>query len=81
MISPAARVRVRSQSTPSAATTVATRARGGDSSKAAPRGRVVLVSSHDWGDFLQGYDRALLLDTSLLVDDRPDRVSKRLKRP
>jgi len=47
----------------------------------AAQGRVVLVSSHDWGDSLQGYDRALLLDTTLLADDRPDRVLGRLQRP
>jgi zinc/manganese transport system ATP-binding protein len=47
----------------------------------AAQGRVVLVSSHDWGDSLQGYDRALLLDTTLLADDRPDRVRERLQRP
>ena len=44
-------------------------------------GRIVLVSSHDWGDSLQGYDRALLLDTTLRADDRPDRVLERLQRP
>jgi zinc/manganese transport system ATP-binding protein len=47
----------------------------------ASQGRVVLVSSHDWGDSLQGYDRALLLDTTLIADDRPDRVLERLQRP
>ena len=47
----------------------------------AARGRIVLVSSHDWGDSLQGYDRALLLDTKLLADDRPDLVLGRLQRP
>jgi ABC-type cobalamin transport system ATPase subunit len=47
----------------------------------ASQGRVVLVSSHDWGDSLQGYDRALLLDTKLLADDRPDLVLGRLQRP
>ncbi len=47
----------------------------------AARGRIVLVSSHDWGDSLQGYDRALLLDTTLLADDRPDRVLERLHQP
>jgi zinc/manganese transport system ATP-binding protein len=47
----------------------------------AARGRIVLVSSHDWGDSLQGYDRALLLDTTLRADDRPDRVLERLQRP
>ena len=47
----------------------------------AAQGRVVLVSSHDWGDSLQGYDRALLLDTTLRADDRPDRVLERLQRP
>ncbi|GDX78170.1 ABC transporter ATP-binding protein [Cyanobium sp.] len=47
----------------------------------AARGRIVLVSSHDWGDSLQGYDRALLLDTTLRADDRPARVLERLQRP
>ncbi|GDX78173.1 ABC transporter ATP-binding protein [Cyanobium sp.] len=47
----------------------------------AAQGRIVLVSSHDWGDSLQGYDRALLLDTTLRADDRPDRVLERLQRP
>jgi zinc/manganese transport system ATP-binding protein len=47
----------------------------------AAQGRVVLVSSHDWGDSLQGYDRALLLDKTLLADDRPERVLERLQRP
>ena len=47
----------------------------------AAKGRIVLVSSHDWGDSLQGYDRALLLDTTLRADDRPDRVLERLQRP
>jgi zinc/manganese transport system ATP-binding protein len=47
----------------------------------AAQGRVVLVSSHDWGDSLRGYDRALLLDTTLIADDRPDRVLERLQRP
>jgi zinc/manganese transport system ATP-binding protein len=47
----------------------------------AAQGRVVLVSSHDWGDSLQGYDRALFLDTTLLADDRPDLVLGRLQRP
>jgi zinc/manganese transport system ATP-binding protein len=46
----------------------------------AAQGRIVLVSSHDWGDSLQGYDRALLLDTTLRADDRPDRVLERLQR-
>jgi zinc/manganese transport system ATP-binding protein len=47
----------------------------------AARGRIVLVSSHDWGDSLQGYDRALLLDTTLRANDRPARVLERLQRP
>jgi zinc/manganese transport system ATP-binding protein len=47
----------------------------------AAQGRIVLVSSHDWGDSLQGYDRALLLDTTLRADDRPARVLERLQRP
>jgi zinc/manganese transport system ATP-binding protein len=47
----------------------------------ATQGRIVLVSSHDWGDSLQGYDRALLLDTTLRADDRPDRVLELLQRP
>lgn len=47
----------------------------------AAQGRIVLVSSHDWGDSLHGYDRVLLLDTTLLADDRPDRVLERLQRP
>jgi zinc/manganese transport system ATP-binding protein len=47
----------------------------------AGQGRIVLVSSHDWGDSLQGYDRALLLDTTLRADDRPDRVLARLQQP
>jgi zinc/manganese transport system ATP-binding protein len=47
----------------------------------AAQGRIVLVSSHDWGDSLQGYDRALLLDTTLRADDRPDRVLERLQQP
>ena len=46
----------------------------------AAQGRIVLVSSHDWGESLQGYDRALLLDTTLRADDRPDRVLERLQR-
>ncbi|TAD73919.1 MAG: metal ABC transporter ATP-binding protein [Oscillatoriales cyanobacterium] len=38
------------------------------------RGHLVLVCSHEWGSALERYDRLLLLNRSLLADDRPQVV-------
>jgi manganese/iron transport system ATP-binding protein len=38
------------------------------------RGHLVLVCSHEWGSALERYDRLLLLNRSLLADDRPQAV-------
>ena len=40
----------------------------------AEQGRIVLVSSHDWGASLEHYDRVLLLATRLLADGPPAAV-------
>jgi zinc/manganese transport system ATP-binding protein len=40
----------------------------------AEQGRIVLVSSHDWGTSLEQYDRVLLLATRLLADGPPAAV-------
>lgn len=37
-------------------------------------GKTVLVSSHQWGQELAGYDRLLLLNRCLIADDRPEIV-------
>jgi len=37
-------------------------------------GKALLVCSHTWGDTLQGYDRLVLLNRSVIADDVPQRV-------
>ncbi|NCJ05921.1 ATP-binding cassette domain-containing protein [Synechococcales cyanobacterium C] len=38
------------------------------------QGKILLVSSHDWGDSLNQVDRLLLLNQRLIADGRPDQV-------
>lgn len=38
------------------------------------QGKLLLVCSHEWGEALKRYDRLLLLNRSLLANDRPDLV-------
>ena len=47
----------------------------------AERGRIVLVSSHDWGTSLGQYDRVLLLATRLLADGPAAAVMPLLLQP
>ena len=41
-------------------------------------GLTLLVSSHDWGHDLDGYDRVLVLDRRLLADGTPQQVRRAL---
>lgn len=44
----------------------------------ADAGRTLLVSSHDWGDALDSYDRVIVLDKTVLADGTPDDVKTKL---
>ena len=45
----------------------------------AETGHTLLVSSHDWGQALDAYDRVIVLDGEVLADGTPDDVRHRLR--
>ena len=45
----------------------------------AETGHTLLVSSHDWGEALDAYDRVIVLDRNVLADGTPDDVRHRLR--
>ena len=45
----------------------------------AETGHTLLVSSHDWGQALDAYDRVIVLDGNVLADGTPDDVRHRLR--
>ena len=45
----------------------------------AETGHTLLVSSHDWGQALDAYDRVIVLDGEVLADGTPDEVRHRLR--
>ena len=45
----------------------------------AETGHTLLVSSHDWGEALDAYDRVIVLDGEVLADGTPDDVRHRLR--
>jgi zinc/manganese transport system ATP-binding protein len=45
----------------------------------ADAGHTLLVSSHDWGEALDSYDRVIVLDRSVLADGPPAEVRRSLK--
>ena len=40
----------------------------------ADAGQTLLVSSHDWGNALDQYDRVIVLDKRILADGPPEQV-------
>ena len=45
----------------------------------AETGHTLLVSSHDWGEALDAYNRVIVLDRNVLADGTPDDVRNRLR--
>ena len=45
----------------------------------ADAGHTLLVSSHDWGDALDSYDRVIVLNRRVLADGPPEEVRRALK--
>jgi zinc/manganese transport system ATP-binding protein len=44
----------------------------------ADTGHTLLVSSHDWGEALDSYDRVIVLDRRVLADGPPSEVRRAL---